>query len=161
MKIRDFCSRKVITVAAEASLREASNLMRSQHTGALVVVEAHDGEDRPAGIITDRDIVIAVLGRPGTDPEGVRVRDIMSGQLAVAREDDGVFEATRTMSEHGVRRLPVVSADGALRGMVTFDDVLSVVSTEMGNLAAALKRGTEREELQDRLDRLISPAAKK
>jgi len=161
MKIRDFCSKKVITVAAAASLREASNLMRAQHTGALIAVETKDGEERPVGILTDRDIVIAVLGQPGALPDGVRVCDIMSAQLAVAREDDGVFEASRTMREHGVRRLPVVSGDGALRGMVTFDDILSVVSTEMGNLAAALKRGTEREALQQRLDRIIPPAGKK
>lgn len=161
MKIRDFCSRKVITVAAAATLREASNLMRTQHAGALVAVEPNDGEERPVGIITDRDIVIAALAQPGSYLDALRVRDIMSAQLAVAREDDGVFEATRTMREHGVRRLPVVSGDGALRGMVTFDDILSVVSTEMGNLAAALKRGTEREALQRRLDQLTSPEGRK
>jgi len=145
MRVREFCSREVVTIEPLASLREASLVMRNHHVGCLVVVEPGDEGARPIGIITDRDIVVAVIAVPGARPEGIRVGDAMSSQVALAREDDGVFEAVQTMREHGVRRLPVVAPDGTLCGMVTADDVHRVVATEMAKLAAALKKGARRE----------------
>ncbi|HYL23155.1 MAG TPA: CBS domain-containing protein [Burkholderiales bacterium] len=156
MKIRDFCSREVVTVEPLATLRVASILMRQNHVGALIVVEQRDGGSHPVGIVTDRDIVVGVVAIPGGIPEAIRVCDLMSTRLAVVREDDGVFEAVQAMSERGVRRLPVIAADGTLRGIVTADDIQRVVSTEMANLAAALKRGVEREELERRLDLVLT-----
>jgi CBS domain-containing protein len=154
MKIRELCTQTVITVAPAATLQEAAVLMRKAHVGALVVVE-RAGAERPAGILTDRDIVVAVVAVPGLRADAVLVRDVMSTRLAVAREEDGVFEAARLMAEHGVRRLPVVRHDGTLSGMVTADDLQRVVATEMASLSAALKRGTEREELERRLEILL------
>jgi CBS domain-containing protein len=156
MKVREFCSKEVVTVEPLASLREASIVMRNKHVGALVVVERENDGSRPVGIITDRDIIVAVIAVPGARPEGIRVCDAMSTRLAVAREDDGVFEAVQTMSERGVRRLPVVDAKGALCGIVTADDVQRVVSTEMANLATALKKGKEREVVERRILDVLS-----
>lgn len=104
MQVRDFCSRDVVTAEPHASVREASLLMRNRHVGALVVVERIDGMPRPVGIVTDRDIVVAVVAVPGARPEGIRVCDVMQTRLALAREGDGVFEAVQTMRDHGVRR---------------------------------------------------------
>jgi CBS domain-containing protein len=151
MKVRDFCSKNVVTVEPLASLREASILMRNHHVGTLVVVEQGEGGPQPKGIITDRDMIVAVIAVPGARPEGIRVCDAMSTRLAVAHEDDGVFEAAQTMAERGVRRLPVLGADGTLRGIVSADDIQRVVSTEMANLAAALKKGVEREVIARRV----------
>jgi CBS domain-containing protein len=145
MKVRDFCSRTVAVIDPDATLREAALLMRNAHVGALVVIERKDGATRPVGIITDRDIVVAVVAVPGARPEGIHVRDVMSPQLLLAREDDGLFEAVKTMSERGVRRLPVAAADGSLFGVVTLDDVLRVLAGELGSLAAALRLGREHE----------------
>jgi CBS domain-containing protein len=145
MKVRDFCSRTVAVIEPDATLREAALQMRNTHVGALVVIERKVGATRPVGIITDRDIVVAVVAVPGARPEGIRVGDVMSAQLLTAREDDGVFETVKTMSEHGVRRLPVTAADGSLFGVVTLDDVLRVLAGELGSLAGALRLGRERE----------------
>jgi CBS domain-containing protein len=146
VQVRDFCSRAVVTVAPLATLREAAFLMRNRHVGALVVAEG----GRPVGILTDRDIVVGVIAVPGARPEGIRVCDIMQTRLAVAREHEGVFELARTMCEQGVRRLPVVSGDGTLAGIVTMDDVLRVIGSEMARLAASLQRGAEREAAERR-----------
>ena len=81
----------------------------------------------------------------GARPEGIRVVDLMSSPVVLARESDGVFEALQAMSEHGVRRLPVVAEDGTLAGIVTADDVLRVMAAELANLGTALRRGRERE----------------
>ena len=115
MKVREFCSRTVAVIGPDATLREAALLMRDAHVGALVVTERKAGVTRPVGVITDRDIVVAVVAVPGARPEGIRVGDVMSAQPRVAREDEGLAETVKAMSERGVRRLPVVTADGTNR----------------------------------------------
>jgi CBS domain-containing protein len=145
MKVHDFCSRTVAVIEPDATLREAALLMRDAHVGALVVTERKGGVTRPVGVLTDRDIVVAVVAVPGARPEGIRVADAMSTELALAQEDDGIFEAVARMSERAVRRLPVVAADGSLKGIVTLDDVLRVISTELAQLAEALRWGRMRE----------------
>lgn len=145
MIVRDFCSRSVAVIEPDASLREAALQMRNAHVGALVVVERKDGAMRPVGMLTDRDIVVAVVAVPGARPEGIRAGDVMSRELFSVRENDGMFEAVKTMSARGVRRLPVTAADGSLFGIVTLDDALRVLAGEMGSLAGALRSGRERE----------------
>jgi len=56
-----------------------------------------------------------------------------------------MFEVVQRMSERAVRRLPVVAADGSLKGIVTLDDVLRVMSAELGQLAEGLRWGRMRE----------------
>lgn len=145
MNVGRICSPNVVVAEPLASLREAALLMRNKHVGALIVVEKSGDITRPVGILTDRDIVVAVIAVPGARPEGIRVCDAMSQPLALAREDDGIFEAAQVMCEHAVRRLPVIARDGSLRGIVTMDDILGVVSTELGNLAEAMRWGRKRE----------------
>lgn len=145
MKVRQFCSPNVVLAEAQATLRDAALSMRDHHVGALVVVEKKDGVARPVGILTDRDIVVAVVAVPDARPEAIRVADVMSKKLAVAREDEGVFEAVQRMSERAVRRLPVVGVDGSLQGMLTLDDVLRVIGTELAQLAETLRWGRMRE----------------
>lgn len=145
MKVRDFCSRTVAVIEPGATLREAALEMRNAHVGALVVAEKKDGILRPVGMLTDRDIVVAVVAVPGARPEGIRVRDVMAAPPRLAREDDSLADTVKAMSEHGVRRLPVAAADGSLFGIVTLDDVLRVLAGELGGLAHALSRGREQE----------------
>jgi len=145
VKLRNICSKEVATVEPKASLREAAALMRERHVGALVVVETAQGKTRPVGIVTDRDIVVAVLAVPGARPEGIRAGDVMPATLVTADDTDGVFEALQKMAHHGVRRLPVIDAGGALVGIVTADDLLRVLATELASFASALRRGAERE----------------
>jgi len=144
MKIGNFCTRDVARATPQTSLREASLMMRNRHVGALVVVETAGGVERPLGVVTDRDIVVAVVA-PGAQPDAIRVGDVMPPRVVTVGEDEGLFEAFRKMAEHGVRRLPVVAANGRLAGIVTADDLLGVVAAELGGFAAALRRGGERE----------------
>ena len=155
MRVGDLCSRGVATVAPGASLRAAALAMRDAHVGALVVVEQKDGQARPIGIITDRDIVVAAIAVPGARPEGIRVCDVMPERLLLAHEDESAFDAVRTMQDNGVRRLPVVDAAGNLRGMLSAEDVLRAVSSAIAGLAGAFRRAGERE--KDALHRLGEP----
>jgi CBS domain-containing protein len=145
MRIKEICSRVVVVAEPHTDLREAARLMRDHHVGALVVVEKREGVARPVGIVTDRDIVVEVVAATGVTPESLTVRDVMSSDLVLARETDGVFEAVERMQDSGTRRLPVVSADGVLVGILTLDDVLRMLAGEMTALAIAAQRSVMRE----------------
>jgi CBS domain-containing protein len=145
MRIKEICSRVVVVAEPHTDLREAARLMRDHHVGALVVVEKREGVARPVGIVTDRDIVVEVVAATGVTPESLTVRDVMSSDLVLARETDGVFEAVERMQDSGTRRLPVVSADGVLVGILSLDDVLRMLAGEMTALAIAAQRSVMRE----------------
>ncbi len=145
MRIKEICSRVVVVAEPSTDLREAARLMRDHHVGALVVVEGSNGGKRPIGIVTDRDIVVAVVAATGVQPETLSVGDVMTRNLVVAEESVGVFEAVDLMQDHGARRLPVVDAAGRLIGIITLDDVLRMVAGELTALAIAAQRSLARE----------------
>jgi CBS domain-containing protein len=118
--------------------------MREHHVGALVVVGERDGSRVPAGVVTDRDIVVAVVAK-GLDADGVRVEELMSGELVTAQETDGVSECIARMRARGVRRMPVVDARGALVGIVTADDLLDLLAEELSGLARTIANEQRRE----------------
>lgn len=144
MAIGELCNREVVIAPREATILEASRLMREYHVGDLIVVDEVSGRRVPAGIVTDRDVVLEVVSM-GLDTSVLTVGDIMAPELATVRESDGVFEAIRYMRTKGVRRLPVVDAQGALIGIVTLDDLLELLAEEMGELAklVAKEKATE------------------
>jgi CBS domain-containing protein len=148
MKIKQICSRVVVVAAPETGLREAARMMRDHHVGALVVIEKRDGSTRPIGIVTDRDIVVAVVADADVSPESLTLRDLMSGELTLALESDGVFEAVDRMQDSGARRLPVVDGDGRLVGILSLDDVLRMLASELTALSLASQRSVTREARQ-------------
>ena len=82
MSLERFCREPVVTIQPKQSVRDAAVLMRDRHVGAVLVVD----DDRPVGIVTDRDIVMrAVID--GRDPNTTPVRDVMSGSLTVVGSD--------------------------------------------------------------------------
>ena len=145
MKIKQICSRVVVVAEPGTDLREAARLMRDHHVGALVVVDKRDGVTRPLGIVTDRDILVTVVAADDVDPRSLTLRDLMSGELAVALESDGVFEAVDRMQDSGARRLPVVADDGRLVGILSLDDVLRMLASELTALSLASQRSLTRE----------------
>lgn len=123
-----------MTAETDQSAGNLASVMREEAVGSVVIVS----EDRPVGIVTDRDLVIEVL-EPRRDPSSVTAGDIMTETPATVTADQGVFEATATLFEFGVRRLPVVDDDGAMTGIVTLDDVLVLLTDELGNLAGVVE----------------------
>jgi CBS domain-containing protein len=144
MKVGELCNRDVVVVTAETPLAQAARLMREQHVGSLVVVAEWLGERLPVGILTDRDIVVAVVAK-GLDPRTLDVSDVASTGLLVVRESDSFEEALRVMREQGVRRIPVVTHIGALAGILTLDDVLAFAAADLHGLARAVDAGRRRE----------------
>jgi CBS domain-containing protein len=129
----------VITIGPDASIVEAARLMRARKVGALVVTSSR----KPVGMITDRDIAIDVVAA-GHDPAAITVSTVMHRHPRVIREDQGLLDAVKTFSTAGVRRLPVVNRGGAVKGIITLDDVLMLLGNEMAHVSTALSRSLGR-----------------
>jgi CBS domain-containing protein len=144
MAVGEICNREVVVTGKSASVVEAAQLMRTHHVGDLIVVEERNGRNHPVGIVTDRDIVVEVVAA-GVNPEALKVVDIMGPEVATVRESEGLFEALRYMRDKGVRRMPVVGSGGELVGILTMDDMLSLLAEEMTELAKLVSHERQRE----------------
>ncbi|MEO8203219.1 MAG: CBS domain-containing protein [Betaproteobacteria bacterium] len=130
-KLCDVMTRQVHVVSPDATLKEAAQQMRGGDFGMLPVSE----NGRMIGAISDRDIAIRAIAE-GKE-SSTKVRDVMSEGIVWAYENDSVEEGARLMSEHQVRRLPVVNKDKQLVGIVALGD-FAVESTDLIPAAEAL-----------------------
>ena len=144
MTIGELCNREVVVVNKGENALEAVKLMRQYHVGDVVVVEDKDDRKVPAGILTDRDIVIELVAEQ-VDPESVTVEDVMSDQLLTINESDELLDTLEKMRARGVRRVPVVGKEGELVGILTLDDVLDILAEALQDLALLAGREQRRE----------------
>jgi CBS domain-containing protein len=144
MAIGEICSRQVIFTRKSESVRQAAQLMREYHVGALVVAEESGDRLLPVGILTDRDIVVGIVAK-GLDAEALSVGEVMTSDPLAVRESAGVAETMELMRSRGVRRLPVVDANGGLVGVVTADDFIDLLAEELNALARMISREQRRE----------------
>lgn len=144
MNVGEVCNREVILTERRTPVTDAARLMREHHVGSLVVAEKKGAGWVPVGILTDRDIVVAVVAG-GVDPAKLMVADVMSNDLVTVRESDSVFEALGVMRRRGIRRVPVLAASGTLAGIVTIDDLLEIVAEELNDLVRAITAEQSRE----------------
>lgn len=131
MKIQDVMSRGVQVISPDATIAEAARAMREGDFGMMPVGE----NDRMIGAISDRDIVVRGVaeGRDGS----AKVRDVMSEGVQWAYEDEPVERAVEIMSQHQIRRLPIVNRDKRLVGIVALAD-LATKEPKMEPAAKAL-----------------------
>src|SRR5688572_20536769 len=125
--------RDVITVRPSDTLSRAAERMEQHNIGALVVVE----QERPVGIITDRDIAVGMGAHQAVKSD--TVQSLMTCPVTTMNEDEGIYDATKHMMAHALRRVPVVDGAGRLVGLVTLDDVLVLLSRELDNLVKGIR----------------------
>jgi CBS domain-containing protein len=130
-QLKDIMSPDVQVISPDATIREAAQKMREGDFGMMPVAE----NDRMIGAISDRDIALRAIAE-GKGPD-TQVRDVMSQGIAWAYEDDSVDHAAEIMSEHQVRRLPVVNRQKRLVGIVALGD-FAVESSDLEPAAEAL-----------------------
>ena len=118
MQVKDLMNPSVVTVEPTASAALAARLISRHNVGSLPVCTEGG---RLRGVVTDRDIVLRCIATED-DPAQTPVRDIMTRGCATVSPDADCREATRLMSLHQVRRLPVVE-NGRLVGMISLADV--------------------------------------
>jgi len=115
--IKDLMSRDVQVISPDATIAEAARRMRDGDFGMMPVGE----KDRMIGSISDRDIAVrAVAEGLGGD---AKVRDVMSDHIRWAYEDESVERAAAIMGEYQIRRLPIVSREKRLVGIVALGDI--------------------------------------
>lgn len=131
MSLKSFARKEVITLKPDNTVYDAVRLMKEKNVGSVVIV---DKENKPVGIITDRDVVVRVI-YDGLDVKSTPLEKVMTRGLSVLDEDMGLFEALRFMKDEGVRRYPVVNSEGKLTGFFSLDDVLFLLGKELAAVA--------------------------
>lgn len=116
MHIRDVMTPNPTSVSPDDSIQSAARIMRDEDTGVVPVVE----NGRAVGVVTDRDIVVRAVAEDGQLSKSIR--DIVTGNIVSATPDMSTREAAELMSEHQVRRLPVVE-NNHLVGIVSIGDL--------------------------------------
>ncbi len=124
---------RVITATLDESALDIARKMRDGRVGCVVVTRG----TRPIGIVTDRDLALRIVAE-GKDPHSTKVSDIVTYDATTIPRDAGIETAVHTMRECGVRRLPIVDADGSVTGVVTADDLTILLAQELGDLGEGL-----------------------
>lgn len=145
MRIPEICTTEVVCCRPQVSALDAARLMRHKHVGDVVVVSDPEGDRVPVGVVTDRDLTIEVLGN-GRDAAQTTLSDVMRSPVVVATESEDASSVLERMRFHGVRRIPVVDARGTLVGIVTLDDLLRALLSDMQTLLASQTKAQRREQ---------------
>lgn len=120
MKVQDIMTANVESCGPDSDLAAAAMIMWKRDCGSVPVV---DGERKVVGMITDRDICMAVSTRNKL-ASAIKVGEVISGRVYACAPDDRIGDALETMQSAQLRRLPVVDDDGVLHGILSINDVV-------------------------------------
>ncbi len=134
MNLNDIIRENVVTVDPNEPAGEAARTMNRERIGSVVVAE----NNQPAGIVTDRDLAMKVVGAE-RDPSEITVQEVMNEDVITASVDDGVAEMLRVLYKNEIRRMPVVEEDGTLAGIVTLDDLIVLLAGEMQDISGIIQ----------------------
>lgn len=140
MQVQDIMSTSVHLADPNMTIRDAARQMRAENIGALPVGE----NDRLVGMVTDRDIVVRAVAEERS-AGNTTVRQVMSEGICYCFEDDDVHQAANVMAKHQVRRLPVVSRDKRLVGVVALADIGAQDGRAAGNALKGISEPTDKE----------------
>jgi CBS domain-containing protein len=121
MIVKEVMNHEVTTCRPDATLESAAMLMWNGDCGTVAIV---DDESKVIGIITDRDICMAVALQHKTASE-IQVQEVMSRQLFTCHPENDIMNALKTMSFQKVRRLPVINDSGQLEGIISIEDIIA------------------------------------
>jgi len=118
MKVKDLMTQDVDFIKPDTFLKEAAIKMRDMNVGVLPV----GSKDGLLGILTDRDITIRAAAE-GRDPSKTKVKDVMTREVAVVREESDIHEAANIMEEKQIRRLLVIDRNEKICGIISLGDI--------------------------------------
>jgi CBS domain-containing protein len=110
-------TREVRVASPGQSIRDVAKIMDEINAGSMPVGE----NDRLVGMITDRDIAVRAVAN-GRGPD-TRVADVMTREVKYCFEDQSIDEVTQNMGELRIRRLPVLTRDKRLIGILSLGDL--------------------------------------
>lgn len=142
MSVGRICTRRVLIARPHEDAQVAARRMADHELGTVVVL---GGDDRPIGILTDRDITVRCVAL-GKNADTVAVAELMSSPVVTVGESCPIEDALRRMKQTGMRRL-VVTEDGdptRLVGVLAIDDVVSLIAEETRMIGELLDRQAPR-----------------
>jgi CBS domain-containing protein len=137
MPLVDCIREDVVTASPEEHVVAIARMMDERNVGSVVI--KRDG--CPVGIVTDRDLALRVCAR-NVDPESTSVQDVMTRDPFVVDRNDTLWNVMECAREQGVRRFPVVDDDQRLVGIVTMDDVVRILASEMNCLTDIIRESS-------------------
>lgn len=146
MSINQIMRKDVVTINKSSNLRDAIKLMQTKHIGSLVVLGKMNGGSRiPVGILTDRDIAIALKDRVELTATTI-VEDVMQPNVILCKENEGVFAVIHKLKQNGIRRMPVVNDRDHLVGIISTDDLTRLLAQELNELSQVMTEEMAKEE---------------
>ena len=124
MRVAEGMTRDVRLIEPNQTIRDAARLMAEMDAGIMPVREG----DRLVGMITDRDIAVRAVAQ-GRGPD-TPVREVMTDEVKYCYEDDDTNDVARNMADIQVRRLPVLTREKRLVGIISLGDL--AVTDEAG-----------------------------
>jgi signal-transduction protein with cAMP-binding, CBS, and nucleotidyltransferase domain len=140
MSVERICTLEVDTAERHESVFVTAERMHQRTVGTLIVVNENK---EPIGIVSDRDLVVRVIAK-GKDPQTTMVGEVMTPCPEMVPKDMVIEDALALMRHRKVRRLPVVDDQGKLVGLLTLDDVMMLLTEELGEVGQLLQRQTPR-----------------
>lgn len=136
MLVGEIMNKQVKTCRPDDTVRDAAQQMSKWHIGSLVVV---DGPGLVIGIVTERDILSEVVAE-GLRSNDVKVKDIMTKQVIEIEKKATLEDAAEIMTEHKIKKLPVVEK-GRLVGIVTATDLVMYERSLIEKISGLLQTG--------------------
>ena len=136
MGIVKCCREQVVAVSLDTPAVDVARIMGEKNVGSVVVISS---DNRPAGILTDRDLAVRVMAQE-KNPGEVRAKEVMTRDVVTFQDSMGIYEAIRKMNDEGIRRMPVVDDAGKLIGIVTMDDIIRMLGEEMAIIAKNIEK---------------------
>jgi len=128
MLVKDVMNANVVVAKAEATIREASEVMNKYKIGSLVVMK----DDVIAGIVTEHNVLESVAA--GQNPDETKIGEVMSPEVVTVAPDSTIEQAVDLMVQHKIKKLPVVEGD-KLKGIVTASDIIVVEPKLVASIA--------------------------
>lgn len=138
MQVREIMTDKPACCSPDTPMRDAAQMMADSDCGEIPVL---DRNNRPVGVITDRDIACrgVAKGKSADDP----VSDLMSSPVVTVTPETSVDDCCRTMEENQVRRVPVVDESGSCCGIVAQADIALDADGKTGEVVREISEPTE------------------
>ena len=105
---------------------KVAQLMKSKDIGPVPIIE-NEQTKKLVGIVTDRDLALKIVAE-GRDPKSTKTEEVMTRPVVSCRAEDDVQKALDAMSEHQLRRIPVVDTNNAIVGIIAQADVATRVN---------------------------------
>lgn len=133
MSLQSYCQKPLVRISLETNITEACRLMEQNNVGCLIAEQ----EGKLCGILTDRDIALRVTGAK-RDPDETKVKDIMTPDPIRISVDRDLHHLTALMHAYHVRRVPIVNGFDTTLGLVTLDDLIAQLGSDISEIGKAI-----------------------